>query len=224
MDRDLFWLEKARLPFSNPYWYLDDLDPDMYLHRNYASLNVRMKAFIKYARGIPKMVTDIQANLQGPLPKTYVELGIADFGGFADFFTKDVAAIFAAVTDADLQKQLADADKNAATAMNNSENLFDRPAQDCDRQICLGQGFVRRDGQRHRGCRPAGRGYRGRGPRRPGAQYAGPQGGVRSVFAEGLVARLHRKGVGRQAARRPARCGPRAVDGYSKSSCKTTMS
>jgi hypothetical protein len=119
IDRDLFWLEKARFPFSNPYWYLGNLDPDMYLHRNYASLSVRMKAFIKYARGIPKMATDIQANLQGPLPKTYVELGIADFGGFADFFTKDVAANFAAVTDADLQKQLAEADKNAATAMNN---------------------------------------------------------------------------------------------------------
>jgi hypothetical protein len=119
VDRDLFWLEKARFPFSNPYWYLGNLDPDMYLHRNYASLSVRMKAFIKYARGIPKMVTDIQANLQGPLPKTYVELGIADFGGFADFFTKDVAANFVAVSDDDLQKQLAEADKNAATAMNN---------------------------------------------------------------------------------------------------------
>jgi hypothetical protein len=51
-----------------------------------------MKAYIKYARGIPKMVkTDIQDNLQGPLPKTYVELGIADFGGLADFYSKDVA-------------------------------------------------------------------------------------------------------------------------------------
>lgn len=119
VDRDLFWIEKAGYPFKNPYWYLGNIDPDMYLNRNYASLDVRMKAFIKYARGIPKMVTDIQANLQGPLPKTFVELGITDFGGYSEFFTKDVAATFASVSDPDLQKQLADADKNAATAMDN---------------------------------------------------------------------------------------------------------
>ena len=119
VDRDLFWLEKANFPATNPYWYLGNIDPDMYLHRDYAPLNVRMKAFIKYARGVPKMVTDMQANLKGPLPKTYVELGITDFGGFADFFAKDVAPTFAPVSDPDLQKQLADADKDAATAMNN---------------------------------------------------------------------------------------------------------
>jgi uncharacterized protein (DUF885 family) len=119
IDKDLFWLEKAKYPFSNPYWYLDKIDPDMYLNRNYASLEVRMKAYIKYARGIPKMVNDIQANLQGPLPKTFVELGISDFGGLADFYAKDVAATFASVSNADLQKQLSDADSQAALAMNN---------------------------------------------------------------------------------------------------------
>ena len=49
-------MEKAKFPFSNPAWYIDKLDPDMYLNRNYAPLDVRMKAYIKYARGIPKMV------------------------------------------------------------------------------------------------------------------------------------------------------------------------
>jgi uncharacterized protein (DUF885 family) len=124
VDRDLFWLEKARFPFTNPYWYIANIDPDMYLSRNYAPLDVRMKAYIKYARGIPKMVTDMQANLQGPLPKTYVELGIAQFGGFADFFAKEVAARFASVADPELQKQLADADKNASNAMANLKNYM----------------------------------------------------------------------------------------------------
>src|ERR1700677_5330803 len=102
VDRDLFWTEKAKFPFINPAWYIDKLDPDMYLNRNYAPLDVRMKAYIKYARGIPKMVNDIKANLQLPLPKTYVELGIAQFGGLATFYTKDVAPVFASVSDPDL--------------------------------------------------------------------------------------------------------------------------
>jgi uncharacterized protein (DUF885 family) len=117
VDRDLFWMEKAKYPFSNPGWYIDKIDPDMYLNRNYAPLNVRMKAYIKYARGIPRMVNDIKANLQSPLPKTYVELGIAQFGGMADFYSKNVAATFASVSDPDLQKQLSDVDTAAAQAM-----------------------------------------------------------------------------------------------------------
>jgi uncharacterized protein (DUF885 family) len=119
VDRDLFYLEKAHFPSTNPYWYLGDVDPDLYVSRNYAPLNVRMKSYIKYARGIPKMASNIQDNLKGPLPKTYVELGIAVFGGFVDFYKKDVAAVFASVDDPAMQKDLTDADTNAANAMAN---------------------------------------------------------------------------------------------------------
>jgi hypothetical protein len=118
-DRDLYWIEKAHYPSSNPYWYVGNLDPDLYLTRNYAPLDVRMKAYIKYARGIPKMAKDIQDNLKGPLPKTYVELGIANFGGYVDFYKKDVAPVFASVSDPALQNDLTAADDNASNAMAN---------------------------------------------------------------------------------------------------------
>jgi Bacterial protein of unknown function (DUF885) len=124
LDKDLFWIEKTQFPFSNPGWYLDQIDPDVYLSRNYAPLDVRMKAYIKYARGIPRMATAIKENLKSPLPKTYVELGIAQFGGLADFYTKNVSAVFAAVADPELQKQLGDADTNAAAAMNSLKDYL----------------------------------------------------------------------------------------------------
>jgi uncharacterized protein (DUF885 family) len=124
VDRDLFYIEKARYPFSNPYWYLGNLDPELYLTRNYAPLDVRMKAYIKYARGIPKMASNIQANLKSPLPKTFVELGIADFGGFVDYYKKDVAPVFASVSDSDLQKQLNDANAAASQAMSNLKDYL----------------------------------------------------------------------------------------------------
>jgi hypothetical protein len=119
VDEDLFWLEKARYPFTNPYWYIGIVDPDLYVSRDYAPLDVRMKAYIKYARHIPKAATDIQANLKGPLPKTYVEQGIAEFGGLVDFYKKDVPAVFASVADPQLQKDLVEADTNASNAMAN---------------------------------------------------------------------------------------------------------
>jgi uncharacterized protein (DUF885 family) len=137
-DKDLFWIEKTKFPFTNPAWYIDKLDPDMYLNRNYAPLDVRMKAYIKYARGIPKMVNDIKANLQPPLPKSYVELGIAQFGGLATFYSKDVAPVFASVSDPDLQKQLSDADTAAAQAMDGLKQTLEEDLKKATDQFALG--------------------------------------------------------------------------------------
>jgi hypothetical protein len=117
IDDQLFWQEKARFPFTNPYWYIGEIDPDVYLSRNYAPLDVRMKAYIAYARAIPKIAAEIGVNLQAPIPKSYLDIGIAGFGGFADFYKHDVGAIFASVKDPDLQMQLAEADAAASDAM-----------------------------------------------------------------------------------------------------------
>src|ERR1700744_3342927 len=117
VDKDLFWIEKTSFPFSNPGWYLGIIDPDVYLSRDYAPLDKRMKAYIKYAQGIPRVAAAIKENLKSPMPKTYVELGIDEFGGLADFYSQNVAGVFAAVSDPALPKQLKDANANAAAAM-----------------------------------------------------------------------------------------------------------
>jgi uncharacterized protein (DUF885 family) len=137
-DKDLFWIEKTQFPFSNPAWYINQLDPDIYLSRNYAPLNVRMKAYIKYARAIPKVAGLIKENLKSPLPKTYVELGIAQFGGLASFYTKDVGPVFASVTDPDLQKQLADANAAAAQAMNALKDYLVAERKNANDKFALG--------------------------------------------------------------------------------------
>src|SRR5579862_2452233 len=117
IDREVFWLERARAPFVNPAWYLERLDPDVYLNREYAPLPKRLAGYIGYARAIPKLAADIRANLRTPMPATFVQRGIDGFGGFADFYRKDVAKVFAAVQDPAAQKDLAVADEAAAKAM-----------------------------------------------------------------------------------------------------------
>jgi hypothetical protein len=138
VDKDLFWNEKTQFPFTNPAWYIGQIDPDMYLSRNYAAPDVRMKAYIKYARAIPKVANVIKENLKSPLPKTYLELGIAQFGGMADFYTKDVAKVFAAVTDPELQKQLKDADVAAAAAMSALKDYLVGEQKHADDKFALG--------------------------------------------------------------------------------------
>jgi hypothetical protein len=117
IDRDLFWLASAEQPFLNPAWYLDRLDPSMYLTREYAPLETRLKGYLGYARAIPKLAADIRANLRAPLPKAFIERGAAGFGGYATFFRTEMPPIFAPLTDERLKKDLADATAAAAKAM-----------------------------------------------------------------------------------------------------------
>ena len=117
IDDDLFWLDRAHSPQNNPAWYSDRLDPEVYLSRDYAPLDKRLKGYIGYARGIPKTVADVRANLKMPLPKSLLERGIDAFGGFAEFYRNDVPKVFTSVQDPDAQKELAAADAEAAQAM-----------------------------------------------------------------------------------------------------------
>ena len=117
IDTDLFWLDRAKFPFRNPAWYIDLLDPNVYLSRKYAPLATRLQGYLGYARAIPQIAADIRANLRAPLPRTFIERGISGFGGYAEFFRRDVPQVFASVEDPNAQKELMEADDAAAQAM-----------------------------------------------------------------------------------------------------------
>ena len=123
IDRDVFWVELAEEPFRNPAFYLgtedgnDSLDPSIYVVRPYGTPEQRLRAFIKYAHAVARVAPDIRANLRVPMPATYIKLGVAGFGGLADFYRKDVPTAFAGVGDAALKAELKAAIQTAATAM-----------------------------------------------------------------------------------------------------------
>jgi hypothetical protein len=116
-DRDLFWLEGAEAPYLNPVFYLDWMDPSPYLTRTYAPLDVRMRAYTKYAKAIPQAAMQMRSNLRTPLARPLVERGISASKGYAEFFAKDVPAIFASVQDAGAQAEFKEANSAAAAAM-----------------------------------------------------------------------------------------------------------
>lgn len=114
---NLFWLETARWPYRNPAFYTDNgLDPNVYVTRPYAAADVRLKAFVKYANALPKAAEQIKANLAGPMPRSYIDYGLAAFNGYADYFEKEVMIAFD-VKDEALQKELAAASGVGAKAM-----------------------------------------------------------------------------------------------------------
>jgi hypothetical protein len=117
IDSQLFWLTEAEAPFRNPAWYIERLDPSMYLTREYAPLPKRLEGFLGYARAVPALAVNIHANLRTPIPKAFIERGAAGFSGYATFFRSEMPAIFAQVTDEKLKRELTEATAAAATSM-----------------------------------------------------------------------------------------------------------
>jgi hypothetical protein len=113
----LFWMTSAESPYRNPAWYLERLDPSMYLTREYAPLPKRLEGLLGYARAVPALAANIRANLRTPLPKAFVERGVAGFGGYATFFREEMPAIFAQLSDEAQVRELNEATAVAAAAM-----------------------------------------------------------------------------------------------------------
>lgn len=114
---ELYALEDADLPQTNPYFYIGALDPDIYLSRDYADAPTRMRATINFLRAVPTAAAQIRANLRTPLPTSFVQLGASSFNGYATLYTGAVRTAFAGVGDTALQQELTAASAVAATAM-----------------------------------------------------------------------------------------------------------
>jgi hypothetical protein len=121
IDRNLFWLERAEWPFRNPTfyfdWNLDLLTPDPYLTKPYAPIDQRLRDFTAWLDNIPTATGQIRSNLRTPMPGTWIDQGVASFGGMVEFLRDDTPGVFAEVKDAGLQKAFADANLKATAAL-----------------------------------------------------------------------------------------------------------
>jgi uncharacterized protein (DUF885 family) len=134
----LFWLETADLPHTNPAFYMGGLSPSMYVARPYAPLDQRLRAYIQYLQAVPNAATQIRANLRTPLPLTFINYGRASFGGLADYYQGDGKLAFAEVNDPALQSELANASNAAAVAMRDLSNWLETQRPNATNDFALG--------------------------------------------------------------------------------------
>ena len=102
IDSDLFWLESAEWPLRCLQFYADAIDPDVYVSREYAPLEQRLKASTAYAKAIPIAFDQIRKNLRAPLPTTFVAIVPTTYGGCRS--TRRRAGDLAPVKDEQLRR------------------------------------------------------------------------------------------------------------------------
>ncbi len=134
----LFWLETADQPHTNPAFYMGALSPSMYVTRPYAPLEVRLRAYIQYLEAIPTAAEQIRTNLRTPLPLTFINYGRSAFGGLAEYYQGDGKAAFAEVDDPALQSQLSTASNAAAVAMSALSNWLETQRPNATNDFALG--------------------------------------------------------------------------------------
>jgi hypothetical protein len=138
IDKDLFWRETADQPHANPYFYSDSLDPDVYVSREYAPLDTRIKSYTAYAKNVPNALAQIKTNLKLPLPKTLVKIGRTTIGGLADFYSKDVPTVFASVKDEQSQKDFKEANDGAIKAVKEFDSWLGEQEKSATDNFALG--------------------------------------------------------------------------------------
>ena len=147
VDQDLFWMEKAGLPFRSPAYYFgwmgDSLDPSAYIALDYAPLEERLQAFTRYLEKVPKAVGQIRENLAMPMPRTWLQLGIDGFGGYADYFRDEVPAVWAAVEDENLQHAFKRANAEAIEAMSGMADWLKSNLPNATEDFALGPDLFR---------------------------------------------------------------------------------
>ena len=117
IDGDLFWLETADLPHTNPYFYSGPLDPDVYVSRPYAPVETRIKAYTTYARNVPPALEQIKKNLKLPMALPLLKIARTTIGGLAGSYETDIAKVFSEAKDEQSQKDFAEANAAAAKAV-----------------------------------------------------------------------------------------------------------
>jgi len=138
IDKKLFWLTSVGTPFKNPTFYLGVVSPSVYLTREYAPLDTRMKACITYLNNLPDVLMLMKTNFQLPLPYTFAELGRNAFKGYVSFFTNDIQQIFEAVDDEELQQELAMANGRAIEAVKEMQDWFESILPESNGSYALG--------------------------------------------------------------------------------------
>ena len=78
-----------------------------------------------------------------PMPRTWLQLGIDGFGGYADYFRDDVPAVWAAVEDEDLQQEFASANMCSHRAMQDMADWLKSNMPNATEDFALGPDLFR---------------------------------------------------------------------------------
>ena len=117
VKKELFQMQDMSIFERNPMVYARAADVNVYVKRNFAPLEDRVRSLVTIESQIPNILIAAKTNLSDVLPKPYVELAIQIARGSSDFLKKDLVAAVAGLKDEQIRVVFQGANRRAANAL-----------------------------------------------------------------------------------------------------------
>jgi uncharacterized protein (DUF885 family) len=124
--KDLFEMQDMSVFERNPMVYARAADVNVYIKRNFAPLEDRVRSLVAIESQIPNILIAARTNLNEVVPKPYVELAIQIAKGSAEFLKKDLVAAIGNIKDEQLRSAFHEANRKGANALNDYAAWLER--------------------------------------------------------------------------------------------------
>jgi uncharacterized protein (DUF885 family) len=114
---ELFQMQEMSIFERNPMVYARAADVNVYIKRNFAPLEDRVRSIVAIEAQVPNILIAARTNLADVLPKPYVELAIQIARGAADFLRKDLVQAIADLKDERTRTEFQESNRKAAAAL-----------------------------------------------------------------------------------------------------------
>jgi uncharacterized protein (DUF885 family) len=126
VKKDLFQMQEMSVFERNPMVYARAADVNVYIKRNFAPLEDRVRSLIAIESQIPNILIAARTNLNDVLPRPYVELAIQIAKASSDFLKKDLVAAVAGVKDEQIRVAFQESNRKAANALTDYAGWLER--------------------------------------------------------------------------------------------------
>ena len=126
VKKDIFQMQDMSVFERNPMVYARAADVNVYIKRNFAPLEDRVRSLVAIESQIPNILIAARTNLNEVVPKPYVELAIQIAKGSADFLKKDLVAAVGTLKDEQLRVAFHEANRKATNALNDYAAWLER--------------------------------------------------------------------------------------------------
>jgi uncharacterized protein (DUF885 family) len=114
---ELFLFEDQESYTRNPMTYASALDVNIYIKRDFAPLEDRVRSIIVIEKQAPQIMAAAHANLEATLAKPYVETAIEVANGSADFLSKELVEALKDVKNEALMREFNTVNTNAIASL-----------------------------------------------------------------------------------------------------------
>lgn len=119
IQQEIFSFEVLDVYTKNPMTYAGAVDLNIYVQRDFATLEARMRSIVAIEEKVPAIFAAARENLRDSLARPYVETAILIAEGAADFLEKDIVIALKEVKNDSLQQAFNASNKVAAAELKN---------------------------------------------------------------------------------------------------------